>query len=923
MDSSVGEAGTRRRAPAELFVGREPELELLRARREAARAGERAIIFVEGPAGMGKTSLARRLLAEAEGFTVLRAGGDEAETLLSFGVVDQLVSGLARLPPALDGARRGPETDPLAVGSALVEVIGGSEARGPLALVVDDLHWCDAPSLAALAFALRRLRADPVLALLVGRPEAVLPAGLSRLVGEDGVELVRLGGLGPDDLRHLAGEMGLADLPRRSFQRLAEHTAGSPLHARALLEELSPDALGSPGPLPAPRAFSSIVLSRLAGLPAPAQELVVAASALGRRSPLRLAARVAGLDDPGPAADEAAASGLLHAACRSEGWEVVFPHPLIRAAVYDDLSPRRRSSVHARAAELTEGDARLDHRVAAALGDDDALAAELEARAKEELAAGALAAAAGHLLSAARVASAGEDRDRCLVEAVRLQVLAGNAAAAARHTDAVSRLPDSPRRDLVLGHLSLLTGSLNAAERLLSRSWAGRPAGSEAAHAAAQLAQLCLIQGRGAEAADWARRAIDAYPDGSPAVAALSRLMCGLANAGRAEEALAMAEGAPETPEHLGPAEVDLLLGRGIVRLWTDRPEGARADLLAATATLRSWGHLKEAAIFLTHLSDAEYRLGLWDDSLAHADQAASLAEDSDQAWLLGGTHAMVVFPLASRGLWELAETHARRAVEAAAALPEGEEANRGYAASAAAHLASARGDSAGVVTAVRPILAFRNRAGSYEPGTMPWRELYAEALVALRRLDEADAVLRPYEELAAERGRRSSQAAAARVRGALEAARGRAGAAREAFEAALDHAGAVTIPFEQALVRHAYGGFLRRAGERRAALAQLSRARETFVRLDARPFIARVDRELAGTGLAPSRGPVFDAGHVPLTPQELAVSRLVAAGRTNKEVARELVVSVKTVEYHLANLFAKLGITSRRELRSRLGSPQ
>lgn len=741
-------------------------------------------------------------------------------------------------------------------------------------------------------------------------------------MGEEGVDRIRLGGLGASDLSRLAGQLGLPELPRRSFERLVEHTGGSPLHARALLEELSPEALRSPEPLPAPRAFCAIVLSRLATLSSAAQHLVVAASVLGRRVPLGLAARVAGLDDAGPAAEEAGAAGLLHASRPFEGWELAFPHPLIQAAVYDDLSPPRRCSVHARAAALTEGDARLAHRVAASLAEDVDLAAELETRAGEEAAAGALAGAARHLLSAARLAPHNADRERCLLEGVRLQVLAGNAAEAARHTDEVSRLGLSPRRDLVLGHLSLLTGRLADAETLLSRSWTAGPVGPDAAHAASQLAQLFLIQGRGAEAAEWARRALEACPEGGPAVAALSRLMTGMANSGRAEEALALVEGAPDRPEHLGPAEVDMLLGRGVVRLWTDRLEGARCDLRSATVALRSWGHLKELAIFLTHLSDAEYRLGAWDDSLVHADQAASLAEDSDQAWLLGGTHAMVVFPLASRGDWELAEAHARRAVEAAAALPEGEEANRGYAASAAAHLAAVRGDPAGVVRAVRPVLAFRNRAGSYEPGTMPWRELYAGALVALRRLDEADAVLRPYEEVAADRGRRSSQAAAARVRGALEAARGRPARARQAFEAALDHAGAVPAPFDQALVRHAYGGFLRRAGERRAALAQLSQARETFAGLGARPFLAKVDRELAGTGLAPSRKEGFDAGRVPLTPQELAVSRLVAAGRTNKEVAAELVVSVKTVEYHLANVFAKLGLTSRRELRSSLGTP-
>jgi ATP/maltotriose-dependent transcriptional regulator MalT len=905
----------------ELFVGRTAELAQLHEELESARRGVPRVVLVEGRAGMGKTSLLRRFLAGANGVRVLRAGGDEAETRLPYGLVDQLAAGVSglptSLPASLSAAGRGPAAEPWSVGTGLVQLLGSLQGGGPVLVAVDDAHWADGASLAALAFALRRLRADAVMALVVGRPGAALPAGLTRLVDEGGGARIELSGFDVADVGKLAAGLGVAGLPRRSLDRLVEHTGGNPLHVRALLDELGPDGLRGPGPLPAPRAYSSLVVGRLAAVGEAARRLVTAAAVLGRRSPLGLAARVAGVERPGPALDEATGCGLLEAAHRSGSWEVGFPHPLVRAAVYDDLSPAERSALHARAAAQTSGAASLDHRVAAALVEDPVLAAELETRAGAEAASGAVSAAGQHLLAAARLSPWPADRERRLLEATRLLVLAGDAAEAAAHASELRGLPDSPGRDLVLGHLALLGGRLEEAEARLSAAWEGARRGPEAGHAAAQLAQLCLIQGRGGVAADWARRALAACPGEGPAVAALSRLLAGLTNAGRAAEARALVASLPERPPGDDPATVDALSGRGILRLWTDDPEGARLDLLAATTALRRWGQLKESAIFLAHLADAEYRLGRWDDSVAHGDQAASLAEDSDQAWLLGGTHSVVVFPLASRGHFELAEAHARRAVEASAALPEGEEANRGYAASAAAHLAWVQGVPGAVVEAVQPVLGFRNRAGSYEPGTMPWRELYAEALVALGRLDEAETVLRPYEELAEARGRRSSQAAAARARALLEAARGNPAGARAAFETALEHARALPTPFELAVVQHSYGAFLRRAGERRAALAHLSRARETFMCLGARPFVRRADRELAGTGLAPAPGSPVEG--VALTPQEVAVSRLVAAGRTNKEVAAELVVSTKTVEYHLGNVFAKLGIRSRRELASRL----
>ncbi len=187
------------------------------------------------------------------------------------------------------------------------------------------------------------------------------------------------------------------------------------------------------------------------------------------------------------------------------------------------------------------------------------------------------------------------------------------------------------------------------------------------------------------------------------------------------------------------------------------------------------------------------------------------------------------------------------------------------------------------------------------------------EALVRMGRLTEAEAELAPFEELAAVRERHSAQAAAGRVRGLLEAAQGRNEQATTAFEEALEHARMVPMPFERALIQLFYGAFLRRSGQRKAAAAQLGAAHEVFDRLGARPYLEVGDRELAGCGQVRARRSAPEANQ--LTPYETAVARLVAEGLSNREVAGELVISVKTVEYHLSAIYRKLDLRSRGQL--------
>jgi DNA-binding CsgD family transcriptional regulator len=174
--------------------------------------------------------------------------------------------------------------------------------------------------------------------------------------------------------------------------------------------------------------------------------------------------------------------------------------------------------------------------------------------------------------------------------------------------------------------------------------------------------------------------------------------------------------------------------------------------------------------------------------------------------------------------------------------------------------------------------------------------------------------VLGQFTRLARERVRAQSIAGAERVRGTLDAALGHADDAEVSFVSSLAILDELSLPFERALTELEYGRFLLREGFNRAAIWQLEAARERLVELEARPFIAEANRALAQCGLAET-GVGGHAARWRLTPQEVSVARLVATGRTNRQVADELVVSIKTVEYHLANVYGKLGIRSRQEL--------
>jgi ATP/maltotriose-dependent transcriptional regulator MalT len=278
--------------------------------------------------------------------------------------------------------------------------------------------------------------------------------------------------------------------------------------------------------------------------------------------------------------------------------------------------------------------------------------------------------------------------------------------------------------------------------------------------------------------------------------------------------------------------------------------------------------------------------------------------------WVQGFLHSAAVLVCAGRGDWPQADEHLEAARELAEKL--GDLATFAVCENVSVHIAWCRSDHAGVV-ARSALLRSLGGGPTHEPGLMQWPVQYASALVELGQLDEAELEIEEFVAVARERGCSSRLAGLARVRGELATSRRDHKVARASFHTALELDRGAVSALDAALSEAAFGRFLRRRGEKRAALTRLTEARTRLTSLGARPFVARVDDELAACGVTPSTRTVELPQ--PLTPQERTIATLVCQGLTNQEVAQQLVLSVKTVGYHLGNVYNKLGVHSRTRL--------
>ncbi len=865
-------------------VGRDGELSELARRLRGTVDGGAGVVAVVGGPGFGKTALLRALAAQHHNSMWARATSWESG--LPGGVLAQMVQD--EVPP-----------DPVDAAAHLVDLLRTPE---PVLLIVDDAEYADAESVQALSTLVRHQRELPVLVVLA-------MSSPSPALSDLAADTVTLTGLPEPAVAALAAGRGRTLHPSM-VTALTQHTRGNPRDVLALLDEVpdfiwaQPDAI-----LPAPEYIRDRTREQLADCSPDGRALVEALAILGEAASLADASALAGLIDPLPALDAASSAGLVVSATP---FEPGLRDRSTRASVLELMGAQAAAEAHRRAAGIvTDPVSRLGHLVAATPTPDAALADEVALLAQHRGAEGAWAQAATLFRDSARLTADPLRHDERLTRSVDALIAAGDCVAAAAKVPVVESLRETPLRNAVLAYLAILRGRAAEAEVRLGRAWeiVNPERDPDTAALVAQRHVLhSLIRCRGDDLVTWADRALSLADSDSPAgieSAAIRGL--GLLAAGHPRRAAAAYDELSARVRHGAQAQ-RVVMGRGWVELIRDDVDGARANLESAVAAAGMGGSSRITLWALAWLARVHFATGEWDRAMATVERGRALAT---------ATGIVVTTPLLE---WTAAQIAALRGdwAGAASAVRSADSVAGDYemmvipTVLARAQIAEAEADYAKVRRLATPLIRMAVGTSLQEPGYWPWPDLLANALVLDGRLEEADSFLKPHEQRARSRGHRSAQARLGYARGRLHGALGDIHAARRSFEAALELLNGLPLRYDTARVNFAYGQTLRRAGKRRQADAVIGAAREIYLSLDAQTYVARCDRELKAGGLHQVRGSRDD---VNLTAQEEAVTALVSQGLSNREVAAELYVSPKTVQYHLTRVYAKLGVRSRSEL--------
>jgi DNA-binding CsgD family transcriptional regulator len=894
------------RPPLDLFVGREAELARVAQAITRVETGQPWLVAIEGDPGVGKTVLARRCLAEAPGLRVLSARADQAESDLDFGIVDQLLrtaGGAFEL--VVPTAGNGSATSSFAVGARLLEVVGEQQATGAVAVLIDDLQWADRKSVEALTFMLRRLSVDPVIAVVTyrGTGDRLDDAAQRLLSSVENQLRVPLGGLNPEEVASLAAALKAGSLDDEAAQWLYRHTGGHALYLRTLLSEgfdFDPRARGRR--LALPRSLAAAIGDHLRVLPAETRGILDMLAVLNLRVPIAQLGQAAQIESPSAAIEPAVTSGLVDWWPEEPSCPVAIRHLLVRDAIYAGITATRRRMLHARAAGFVSEPASWER-----------LAAQLERLAENDAADGRLALAATHLQWASDVSPARADRERRLLTAA-LHLMLAEASRGLALRRAVEESAPSPLRSCVLGTMAFSSGQLAEAERWFSEALAEARSDPDsqplAAMIANRLAGTYTLLGDGEKVMTFGRWALDTGGlDAAAASQTRTLIAIGASQVAGPPAALTELGYLEADPARVGPVDVDGLSFRGVFRLLGGELDQAVTDMAASLRLARRGATLTLGLRSYFYLALAQYLAGAWDDVLLTAEQGFSAASIHARRYELPLLHLAACCVPAGRGVADEAERHARLAEEAAASLDYGQE--RLYAAMARALVCQASGDYLGMADALghwRDEAALDGRSRVY---AVLWRPLLAEGLVGSGQVDQAAAVL---DQLRADGGQVSYLwPALAWLDGWLAEQRGAPEAARETYQHGEDAAGPQSPVYTGRLLL-AHGRLLRRTGNRKEAIERLRRASALFEGLRAAPFIARTEEELAACHLPGN--PAKKQSVLALTSRETEVAHLVGKGMSNPEVAAELFISRKAVEYHLGNIYAKCGLQGRQELR-------
>jgi DNA-binding NarL/FixJ family response regulator len=908
----------------ERVVGHADELAtveaFLAARGETARA-----LVVEGEAGIGKTTLVEATVARAasSGARVLRARPAEGELELPYAALTDLLEGvgpgaLAALAPAQRAAvetalgRSRPLTpmDGHALARGVLELLRIEGRAGDLVIVIDDAQWLDRPTTAAVTFALRRLGGTPLGVVVAVRAERDAhgepPLGLATWGGDTRRLVVR--GMPATELGALLSDRLGTRLPRPRLEEIARVSGGNPMFAL----ELARQALAG-GTRTAPLAtLPEALAARLRELDPAARGAVSFAAAALRPSPELLLR--AGVTPEGLRA--AVDTGIV----RAQDDELVFAHPLLASAAYELLLPDELRDVHRRLASAASTAVERGHHLGLSVGGPDAdVVATLEEAAREAASLGDHAGAAASLVRAAELAPDGDrDGERRVRAAEALELAGDPAGAAALAETLIAELPPGvPRAEartiLVsssLGTSMSYTQGASALELALADA-AGDDAVQGRLHL--ELATIASGMGRLADAVAHARAAVaHAERAGTTpvAVAALGEVgfaecMLGLGVTASAIRAYERWDGTIVSTNGYSPR-------MALACAYIHATEFDRAEaLLREELELAEAQGLEPVEVTARgHLAEAQLRAGRLGDALANARTGVEHARQAANAQVLAGASYPLAMTEALLGRHDVARVVAADALAAADATDD-----FWFRVSSRAVLglvALAENDAEGAVAALEPAWELMRTHGLGDLSIFPVAHVLGEALVAVGRPEDAGAIV------AALRGspvgtRPWSLAMADRCTALVASARGDHSAARTAIESALRAHAALDEPFERARTLQVAGRIEHRARNWGAARTALVAALEQFDSLGAARWAEKTAADIARL---PGRRPGRDDG---LSQREQEIAALAATGRTNKEIAAALYVSVRTVEANLSKAYAKLGVRSRSELAARM----
>jgi DNA-binding CsgD family transcriptional regulator len=876
-------------------------------------AGRSRVTVLRGEAGVGKSALLDYLSGRLAGWQVARAVGVESEMELAYAALHQLcgpmLDHLDRLPvPQRDalatvfGRSAGAPPDRFLVGLATLTLFAEVAEREPLVCIVDDAQWLDHASAQILGFVARRVLAERIAVVCAARTGA----------GDDvlaGLPVLPVHPLGDSDARALLLANVPGPLDAAVCDQIVTESHGNPLALLELPRTWNVAGLaggfGLPSSHPVAGRIEQSYVRRLRLLPSDTQLLVLTAAAepLGDCVLLHRAAGTLGIDiaAAGPAQD----GGLL-----ALGGRVEFAHPLVRSAAYHSAATDDRHRVHRALADATvaetDPDRRAWHRARATPGPDEEVAAELERSAGRAQARGGVAAAAAFLQRSAELTVDPARRAERALAAAQASSQAGafDAALALLATAEAGPLDErqSARVGLVRGQLAFVAGPASDAPPLLLQ-------------AARRLEPIDVDLARETYLTAWGAASVAA---GQAAGRGVLLEIC------RAVRALPPGPGAPRP--------LDLLLD-GLARLTTDGHAAATPVLQRAAAALADipvedvlrWGWMATAA------SNA-----IWDNDGAHAISARQVQLIRDAGALAGLPLYLSALGLASAWMGDFAGASSNIAEADSVAAATGSHfapytllrlralQGREAEASAAIEQAAAGGPSAALyaqwaaAVLYNGLARYQEAAGSARQATSNtfeyWVSVWAlpELVEAAMHIGDAELARDALERLAETTqpaGTDFALGIEARSRALLSDGTG----ASDLYREAVERLSRTRLRPELARAHLLYGEWLRREGRRVEAREQLRTAHHLFDAIGMEAFAERARRELLATG---EKARKRSAGtREELTPQEEQIARLAREGLSNPEIGAQLFVSARTIEWHLRNVFAKLGITSRRQL--------